>query len=302
MITRRNKIQLWEELKIESITRIISLIYATALLVFFTRVQFNIIGRQQYAEYLLEGLDHLGGNNNGQKRTNEFSSTESIEHQIINEQYLLFNWWLVNRGWGGIVKGVRSSVQQVFHDINPRQELSFQNVYDLIKRVQSLVDYPSLPGHQNKKRYASFLLPPKELETFIIAQGMGVADIYEPNFVNTKNLQGGSDSVPDIYPELQIHDYLRCLLDETTKLTESLSAIKVIDSLISSGLDVFLAQVADGSYKFNDTDSLLNNTGNTRDDQTLDIDIQVDTEKKVMDGSPDLNTLCAMLYSNINID
>lgn len=45
---KKSKTQLWKELKIETLTRAFTLVYTNALLVFFTRLQLNILGRKNY--------------------------------------------------------------------------------------------------------------------------------------------------------------------------------------------------------------------------------------------------------------
>ncbi|KAG5367985.1 Peroxisomal biogenesis factor 3 [Yarrowia sp. C11] len=136
--SKRSKIQLWDELKIESLTRIVTLIYCVSLLNYLIRLQTNIIGRKRYQ--------------------NEAGPAGSTYDMSLEQCYT----WLLTRGWKSVVDNVRRSVQQVFTGVNPRQNLSLDEFATLLKRVQTLVNSP--PYSTTPNTFLTSLLPPRELE------------------------------------------------------------------------------------------------------------------------------------------
>lgn len=119
---KMSKIQLWDELKIESLTRIVTLIYCVSLLNYLIRLQTNIVGRKRYQ--------------------NEAGPAGATYDMSLEQCYT----WLLTRGWKSVVDNVRRSVQQVFTGVNPRQNLSLDEFATLLKRVQTLVNsHPTPP-------------------------------------------------------------------------------------------------------------------------------------------------------------
>lgn len=110
----KSRTQLWNEIKIKSITRAFTLIYTVALLTILTRVQLNLLGRKNYLSsvvLLSEREDtptiNLVDNEAGK------SYTQGVDAEV-NRQYLIFSWWFLNRGWRRVKDKVESAVKDVF--------------------------------------------------------------------------------------------------------------------------------------------------------------------------------------------
>lgn len=234
---KRSKAQLWQDLKIQSLTRLFTLVYSSALLVFFTRLQLNILGRKNYItsviqladhqhsteitmqdESELPGFGHEYNNNTNAEQFQDSHNTEDTDNHI-NRMYLTFSWWFLNKGWNFLSEQVNMAVVKVFDTINPRADLSLSELSELIGQVQYLIDYPEGQKPQN---FLSTLLPPTELESYVLSQAA-----YEDEFVN-ESLQGE----------------LRHLLDETADFVESPNAAEVIKRLVHTGLTVIVNKIA----------------------------------------------------------
>ncbi|KAK6456759.1 peroxisomal biogenesis factor 3 [Scheffersomyces xylosifermentans] len=117
----KSKIELWNLLKIKTITRTLTLIYSISGLLLITRLQLNILARRSYLEsaILMAGV----------KTSN--NDIDPHENYIIEQSYLSLSWWLLNKGWINLNSIIEPLVVQKFESINPKSELSIEQ-FDLI--------------------------------------------------------------------------------------------------------------------------------------------------------------------------
>lgn len=132
-----------------ALTRLFTLIYATALLVFFTRLQLNILGRKNYILSVIEMADvnqttssesaqpssapvgenvddesaainlvDLSGEMSEPAVPDNATNTQQNEALELeaqnNRMYLTFSWWLLNKGWVSLSGQVREAVTRIF--------------------------------------------------------------------------------------------------------------------------------------------------------------------------------------------
>lgn len=224
---RKSKNELWSDLKSQSLTRLITLIYCNALLILFTRLQLNILSRRDYLEEAMK----VAASKYGIKKRIELidnttaNSTSTGTETYINEQaFLSFSWWLLNRGWIRIRERVQNSVDLVFKEIDPRAELSIDEFAQLIKKVQdSIENFDKQDEEKNSNFLSSVLLPPTNLEYFVIQQTLDDESL-------TKLQENPSN--------------LRILLDETKNYISSESTLIVLSSLVNSGILTSLEHIA----------------------------------------------------------
>lgn len=259
---KMSKAQLWQELKIQSLTRLFTLVYSSALLVFFTRLQLNILGRKNYIASVIQLADHQQNSEITMQDASELPgldhehdnipSTEQHESESKdshnNRMYLTFSWWFLNKGWNFLSEQVHTAVVKVFDTINPRADLSLSELSELIGQVQFLIDYPEGQKPQN---FLSTLLPPAELESYVLSQAA-----YEDEFA-----------------EEALHGELRRLLDETADFIESPNAADVIKRLVHTGLTVIVNKIAIMYPQSNPSAVLVTSSagsaGNTSGDEML---------------------------------
>lgn len=226
---RKSKSELWQDLKIQSLTRLFTLIYSSALLVFFTRLQLNMLGRKNYVASVIQ----LAGQHDSQPGEismhdesdgpNPHNSAQEEEAQT-NRMYLTYSWWLLNKGWESLSKQIEAAVLKVFDTVNPRADLSLAELSELIGQVQYLIDFPE--SSQEPQDFLPILLPPAELESYVLAQTI-YADSGEPPI---SLFEKGSS--------------LRDLLDETADFIESPNAAEVIKRLVHTGLAVTVNKIS----------------------------------------------------------
>ncbi|CCH44061.1 Peroxisomal biogenesis factor 3 [Wickerhamomyces ciferrii] len=219
---KKTKNELWSDLKSQSLTRFLTLLYSNALLILFTRLQLNILARREYLEDALKVAATKHGFN---ERIDLVDNTNNESLFYVNEQaYLSFSWWLLNRGWIQIRERVKSAVDEVFEEINPRAELSLDDFAILLSKTQQIIESPNTNNSNNELDFiSSVLLPPENLETFVVQQTLDEENIETLSKDNT---------------------ILRTLIDETKNYVQSSSSLIVLSSLINVGITTLLNNIA----------------------------------------------------------
>lgn len=195
------------------------MIYTLALLSMLTRVQLNLLGRRSYLSSVVAlatstqsatiSLENNDDDENGEQAYGSDFDT--------NRKYLTFSWWLLNKGWEGIMNRVESAVRTVFGTLSPRDLVSFDRFAELTLEVRKLVE-GSTPEERRKSDWLQFLLPPKEKEEEVIQQ----SGILEENSPQSAEMWSSPGT-------------LRRLLDETADLIESPAFAHVLTLLLDAG-------------------------------------------------------------------
>ncbi|KAI9799693.1 MAG: hypothetical protein M1825_004428 [Sarcosagium campestre] len=219
----KTKSQLWNELKISSITRTFTLLYTLSLLTLLTRIQLNLLGRRNYMSSVLslaspqqddttitlEDHDDEENTAGGQSYRNDFET---------NRQYLTFSWWLLHRGWQELSDNVRVAVTDIFGPLNPREDITLERLSELTLQVRRQIEGGTTDDRRSKK-YLPYLLPPASLEKFVLSSS-GMPSMPPPSASTTSEpLQSVS---------------LRRLLDETSDLIDSPLFTQVLTRLLDA--------------------------------------------------------------------
>lgn len=215
----KTKSQLWVELKILSITRLLTLIYTDALVVLLTRLQLNILAR---SEYLEDAIDQASKKHGFQlKDADLLNDVDDVKDYTSEEEYLALSWWVLNRGWVALKQLIQQAVEDVFEEISPRYDLDIEEFAVLIGRVSQVLKQ----GLDLDK----LLLPPPELQQFVIRSVNDSAPVDETVPLENKADSGSNN--------------LDLLVQETHGYLKAPSCQIVYDSLVSTSLNQVLAQL-----------------------------------------------------------
>lgn len=246
---KRSKAQLWQDMKINSITRALTLIYTLSLLTILTRIQLNLLGRRTY----LSSVVALASPPAAQQ-----SSTISLENKDddnydnvygndfeTNRKYLTFSWWLLHRGTKQLVERVMAAVREVFGQVNIREDMSLERLAELIMDVRRKIEGATEEERQ-QMRWLSYLLPPRDEEAFVVRQaGMSESGSPSPEAGLTE------DPLTASINDETINGSLRRLLDETSDLIDSPTFSQVLTRLLDAAyshlVDYRIATEAFGS-------------------------------------------------------
>ncbi|KAF7507193.1 hypothetical protein GJ744_010875 [Endocarpon pusillum] len=241
---RKSKAQLWNEVKISSITRCFTLLYTLSLLTLLTRIQLNLLGRLNYLFSVVSTTRPLPlerahsisledndspGSPGGPTHGNDFET---------NRRYLAFTWYLLNRGYAKILSEVQAAVTEVFGTISPTEAISPTRLSELTLQVRQKIE-GSTPAQRRAKNWLAYLLPPRaEEEDLLIESG-----VLTPPPISTSSASSSdqrSTSLPPLQPAATKSGLetpqspLRKLLDETSDLIESPTFTRIHTLLLNS--------------------------------------------------------------------
>jgi peroxin-3 len=231
--SKKSKAQLWNEMKISSITRAFTLLYTLSLLTLLTRIQLNLLGRRNYLASVVSlaspppanqestiNLENHDDDNFEQAYGNDFDT---------NRKYLSLSWWLLHRGCLSLMEKVRVAVKEVFGSLNPREEITIERMSELTLEVRKKIEGATEEERRTCK-WLSYLIPPPDQEEFVLQQS-GLSSSTEP----ASSTHGTS---------------LRRLIDETSDLIDSPSfthvLTRLLDAAFSHLIDIKISQL---SYK-----------------------------------------------------
>ncbi|KAF3770548.1 peroxisomal assembly protein [Cryphonectria parasitica EP155] len=246
---KRTKKQLWGDVTISSITRAFTLMYTLALLTMLTRIQLNLLGRRSY---LSSVVSLAAGSNNAAislENKDDDNATEAYGDDFeVNRKYLTFSWWLLNKGWVDVMQQVETAVRQVFGQMSPRDQVTFDSFSQMTKQVRRLVEGPSLQEQQQQQqqqtvggttKWLPFLLPPQDMEDFVLKE----SGILDDSATSQTQLTEREPSSPASAASL------RRLLDETSDIVESPTFTHVLTQILDAGFSVLLdKKLAEGPF------------------------------------------------------
>lgn len=194
----KSKLELWHDLKVKSISRMLALIYSAAGLLLLTRLQLNILARKAYLELAIV----MAGGSAPQNSQSSFD-------YFIEQSYLSLSWWLLNHGWMRMANGLETLVESKFKEITPKTELSVDT-------------------------FTQMLL---EINAGIIADGLLVKNLLFPteydNLIETL-----MNTNPELVNELENQESnLVKLINETNFIISNDFTLHVFSSLVRNGVD-----------------------------------------------------------------
>ncbi|KAK5119973.1 hypothetical protein LTR85_007049 [Meristemomyces frigidus] len=230
---KKSKAQLWHEMKVNSITRALTLIYTISLLALLTRIQLNLLGRRTY----LSSVVALASPPAAQQ-----SSTISLENRDddnydnvygndfdTNRKYLTFSWWLLHRGSKQIMERVMAAVREVFGQVNIREDMSLERLAELIMDVRKKIEGATEEDRQ-RMQWLTYLLPPRDEESFVVRQ----ATMSESEGSPSPEAAHTEDPLSASMEGEAINRSLRRLLDETADLIDSPTFSQVFTRLLDA--------------------------------------------------------------------
>ncbi|CUS23522.1 LAQU0S10e02366g1_1 [Lachancea quebecensis] len=251
--TAKSKAELWNELKLKSLTKLCTVIYSTSSLLLLTRLQLNILARREYIETAVKvAVDKessqssiagwlaswwhtgtLAALKEDEKEHEDSKLSEKAQQSrrssYINEQaFLSFSWWLLNRGWLQFKSLAEDLVERHFGDLNPRDMLTVEEFGDRLSSVLHAINQELLVKANAEQALQTILLPDPNLEQFVLQQTLD------------------SEALKLLYEDNAI---LRQLLNETSKCIESTASLIVLESLVNDAFQFAMSLIADNVSK-----------------------------------------------------
>lgn len=185
----KSKATLWHTIKIMTLTRLLTTLYASTLLSLLTLTQLSLLARQRYLaavfqqcrdERLRESMDEqlsiasllfTGGQGLEELMAGNMDALfPDLEVDIPEDDgaFLTLSWWLLHEGWRDIARRVRSAVEEVLGGTSLREEMSPTDLFIKVKQIRRRIE--------KNTSFEEALLPPTEAMTvYVLGQG-GFAD------------------------------------------------------------------------------------------------------------------------------
>ncbi|KAH3899299.1 Pex3p SCDLUD_004736 [Saccharomycodes ludwigii] len=284
--TSNSKLELWNALKIKSITKLCVSIYTLSSLLLLTRIQLNILARKEYLQYDLQEYGTATTNNKSNngliswlqsllyiKRSDEQGAKEedNLELNIkkngynnmydikyCNEQaFLSLSWWLLNRGYTKYSKIIEAQVLENFNYLGPKDSLTFQEFSVKISNIlfktneQLLLDGGTVNGNNTNTLLSAILLPATSLEQFVLQQSVN------PQVLKILNQDNANNNLE-----------FRELVDETKKIIQSTASSIVLETLVNESFQYLMNQIEQRCL-FKLAKKRSNNSSNDKDDNSV---------------------------------
>ncbi|XP_060584905.1 peroxisomal biogenesis factor 3-like [Ruditapes philippinarum] len=123
-----DKVQLWEDLKILSLTRVITVVYACTMMCLMLRVQLNIIGGYMFVENVKK---HQGMSAN---------AAMHVAPTPVQEKYLALIREFFDKGVVSLVSKVKEAVYKETSSLTLKEKLSLHNLEAIIKHIRERVE------------------------------------------------------------------------------------------------------------------------------------------------------------------
>ncbi|ODQ81864.1 hypothetical protein BABINDRAFT_165380 [Babjeviella inositovora NRRL Y-12698] len=279
----KSKAELWTELKIQSVTRLLTLVYASSALFVITRLQLNILARRSYLESAIQVANSKQGSAltgltllfSAPRAAPQAQTDEDEEDYYCEQAYVSMSWWLLNHGWMALHEKVQAAVEGVFADVSPRSELSIDDLSSLLADTVDVIEM------NNKHELLSSFFPTNiELEMFVLRH-------TNPEMVHALHDRGST---------------LRVLTDETKRYIFAEPTFLVFNRLVNVNIDTLLNNILNnvgdntaGKFKLA---SLLAQI--TKQSNELAKANGINDYLANMDALPELDELSAGVYSNFD--
>lgn len=211
-----------------------------------TRIQLNLLGRRSYLSSVVTLATGSNTATISLENKDDDNSTEVYGDDFeVNRKYLTFSWWLLNKGWVAVMQRVEAAVRQVFGQMSPRDQVTFESFSKLTEEVRRLVEGGSplgQPQHtgSTSTHWLPFLLPTPDQEDFVLRE----SGILDDSAASQTRPIDREPSTPTSALSL------RHLLDETSDLVESPTFTHVLTQILDAGFSVLLdRKLAEGPFE-----------------------------------------------------
>ncbi|XP_037810713.1 peroxisomal biogenesis factor 3-like [Lucilia sericata] len=144
-----NKLELWEEMKIVSFTRLTTFIYASSMLVVALRVQLNVLGGYLYCDT----ASPLMGNEQALSKQKQAKINDDLKQQYLS----LIRHFIQDGGLSELVRLIRAKVISVMKELPLTKRLSLADIEQRFCSLQFAIN--SEPNSDPCSKMSRYLLP-----------------------------------------------------------------------------------------------------------------------------------------------
>ncbi|EDO18651.1 hypothetical protein Kpol_1055p7 [Vanderwaltozyma polyspora DSM 70294] len=262
-INQMSKADLWNELKLKSLVKLILISYSIPSLLLLTRLQLNILTRREYLETAVNvaieneskksnGLSSLfswigdwisqsdSNIDNARDLTKLKETPKSISTYTNEQAFLSLSWWLINKGWLDCTEIIEEHVNKEFGDLKPKDSITLTELSNRLTKIYHSINKQLLnPSGTNdlqedptqiKNRIGSILLPDAASKNFVLQQTMD------------------QDALDILNEDSKVLDQL---ITETSQYINNTQSLVVLESLINESFQYIMDNLEDKILKRN---------------------------------------------------
>lgn len=239
----KSKAELWNELELKSLIKLVTVTYTVSSLILLTRLQLNILTRNEYLDSAIKLTMQQENCNKLQNRfynwvTSWWSDPEDKaddamvmaakkskkegQEVYINEQaFLSLSWWILNKGWLSYNEIITNQIEIEFDGIHPRDTLTLEEFSSRLTNIFRNTN--SQIFQQNNNNLTSILLP---------------KDSSGQEFLLSQTLD--ADALTSFHSNTLVFNQL---VNELTQCIESTATSIVLESLINESFHFIMNKV-----------------------------------------------------------
>ncbi|KAJ2707640.1 peroxin [Coemansia sp. IMI 203386] len=205
-VTKRTKLEIWEDIKIQSFTRTLIAVYSESLLTILVHVQLSMVGRSTY-------LESVVGKYTGDDVALEGRLSSRLS-PADEQNFLMLSWWFINRGWRQLMELISEATNHCIGQLALKERVSHRELGALFTSIHNRVRENGLV-----QDLPAILLPlgDENVGEYLAANRLEAERVFTPVFVRLL------DQIRDIIESNDFgYVFGSCIDRLTTQLLESL--------------------------------------------------------------------------------
>ncbi|KAJ2494017.1 peroxin [Coemansia sp. RSA 2050] len=206
---RRSKVEIWEEIKIQSFARTMIAVYAESLLTMLVHTQLNMVGRSTYLDTVISKL--ADPNDSHASFEGRYESRLSMADE---QNFLMLSWWFLNRGWRQLMAQISEATSHCIGQLPLKERVTHRELAALFSGI-----HLRLRNNGLIQSLAAVLLPlgDESVADYLASNRLAANQVFTSVFVRLL------DQMRDIIESMDfVYVFNSCIDRLTAQLLESL--------------------------------------------------------------------------------
>ncbi|KAJ2804896.1 peroxin [Coemansia furcata] len=206
---RRSKVEIWEEIKIQSFARTMIAVYAESLLTMLVHTQLNMVGRSTYLDSVIGKF--ADPNDSHASLEGRYESRLSMADE---QNFLMLSWWFLNRGWRQLMAQISEATNHCIRQLPLKERVTHRELAALFSGIHLRLRENGLV-----QSLTTVLLPlgDENVADYLASNRLAANQVFTPVFVRLL------DQMRDVIESADfVYVFNSCIDRLTAQLLESL--------------------------------------------------------------------------------
>ncbi|KAJ2439267.1 peroxin [Coemansia sp. RSA 2424] len=171
----RSKVEIWEEIKVQSFARTLIAVYAESLLTMLVHIQLNMVGRSTYLDSVVGKL--ADPNDSHVSLEGRYESRLSVADE---QNFLMLSWWFLNRGWRQLMAQISDATSHCIRQLPLKQRVTHRELAALFSGIHLRLRESGLV-----QSLTTLLLPlgDENVADYLASNRLTASQVFTPVFV-----------------------------------------------------------------------------------------------------------------------